>query len=543
MNMKKTLTIFFLLLNYGLFSQVVGLYSNNFETGTPLTYLYDPVTPVNTWRISTCAGNGTSEAGTNALYASRGGVNPGCGTDGEDQYDFDPAPPSTTERITAYTSVDGTCTNTHVISFDYKLNPTHSSNRGFVVYSTNGGAFWFVQDTLPNAASWTSVSINLDGATNNTDFLVGLRFEYSNVNGDGDPFAVDNISVSGNLAVANIPLDTMAVCGQTTIVITADGDVSGTGLWTIVSGNGSFNNPSANQTGVNNLVIGTSVFAWTVTSGACGNSSDTLVVINSLAPSFANVQDTFYACAVELLNISTSAPMAGTGMWTSLQGATIANPSSPATVVTNIPDGWSQLVWTVSAPGCPSNADTMNVFTTGGQAILHADTNICFGTDPVLLVNTTPTDSLQSVEWLFAAGNGLINPVSANSIELSGLQMGENQLIYEVTHSLCPKESDTLRIYITPCEDFEPVFPTVITPNGDGKNDLFVVYNLEKIYPNCQMTIFNRWGNVVYESTGYDVPWDGTFKGEKLPMGTYFFKLELNDNENTVYNGPINIIH
>ncbi len=57
------------------------------------------------------------------------------------------------------------------------------------------------------------------------------------------------------------------------------------------------------------------------------------------------------------------------------------------------------------------------------------------------------------------------------------------------------------------------------------------------------MTIFNRWGSVVFESVGYADPWNGTFNGEKLPMGTYFFKLELNDEENQHYNGPISIIH
>ena len=57
------------------------------------------------------------------------------------------------------------------------------------------------------------------------------------------------------------------------------------------------------------------------------------------------------------------------------------------------------------------------------------------------------------------------------------------------------------------------------------------------------MTIYNRYGSVVFESTGYTTPWDGTFKGEKLPMGTYYFKLELNDASNKVYKGPISVIH
>ncbi len=541
MNMKKLLFSAFILLINSVFSQnSVQLYSSDFEAGTPLTY--DQQT-INTWIISTCAGNGGTQAGTNALYVSKGGVNPGCGTDGQEQYAFDPAPPSATERMTAHTAINGTCSRDHSLTFDYKFNPSHTSNRAFVVYSLNGGAFWFVQDTLPTTATWTQLTVNLDEDTYNSNFLVGFRFEYSNASGAGDPLAVDNITVNGIHAGANIQQDTIEVCNQTTLVISADPSNSGTGLWFVESGQCTINNPNAPQTGINNLAIGTTVLSWTVTSGTCGTSSDTLVIINSLAPSFANVQDTMFACGTEVLNISTSSPSAGTGIWTTSGGITISAPNSPATVLTTIPGGWNQVIWTVSSPGCPSNSDTMNIFKGGGQAILSADTSFCFGTDPTLLIQATTIDSLQTLNWMFATGNGTITNPDSTTIEVSNLIMGENSIIYTVTHTLCPTEKDTILINVIPCEDFDPVFPTVITPNGDGKNDVFVVYNLEKIYPNCQMTIYNRWGNVVFESTGYASPWDGTFKGEKLPMGTYFFKLELNDGQNTVHNGPISIIH
>lgn len=540
MNMKKTLLIFFTLLSCGVFAQqVVSIFSSDFESVSPsLTYAQGTS---NTWKVASCAGNGNSQSGTSALYVSKGGINPGCGTDGEDQYAFDQAAPSTNENIVAYTSVNG-CTKFHTVEFDYKLNTTDVSNKAYIVYSTNSGVVWIKHDTLQNVSDWTSKTVSLPQTLNNATFWVGVMFEYGSVNGDGNPLAIDNFLVSGTNAGANIQNDTLAVCNQPAVLITADGYVSGTGQWSVISGNGIFNNSTAPQTGVNNVPSGVSVFVWTVT-GSCGISSDTLVVINSQAPSFANVQDTVFACGINERNISTSMPISGTGMWSSPQGTTIVSPNNPATLITNIPEGWSQLVWTVSAPGCPSNADTMHIFKSGGQEILTADTIICYGTDPVILLEATPIGSMQTVEWIFAVGNGLIHSPNNSSTEVSGLQMGENQILYNVTHTLCPKESDTIRIHITPCEDFEPVFPTVITPNGDGKNDLFVVYNLEKIYPKCQMTIFNRWGNVVFESTGYENPWDGTYKGEKLPMGTYYFKLELNDGENTIYNGPVSIIH
>jgi gliding motility-associated-like protein len=73
--------------------------------------------------------------------------------------------------------------------------------------------------------------------------------------------------------------------------------------------------------------------------------------------------------------------------------------------------------------------------------------------------------------------------------------------------------------------------PTGISPNGDGKNDLFVVHGLE-IFPNNHLTIFNRWGNIVYQVDGYQNKWDGTnSSGDALPAGTYFVILEINNKE------------
>jgi gliding motility-associated-like protein/uncharacterized repeat protein (TIGR01451 family) len=65
--------------------------------------------------------------------------------------------------------------------------------------------------------------------------------------------------------------------------------------------------------------------------------------------------------------------------------------------------------------------------------------------------------------------------------------------------------------------------PNVITPNGDGKNDRFVIPNLNK-YPGTGLFIYNRWGNMVYQSKDYDNKWDG----HGLSEGTYYYILKLN---------------
>jgi gliding motility-associated-like protein len=77
-----------------------------------------------------------------------------------------------------------------------------------------------------------------------------------------------------------------------------------------------------------------------------------------------------------------------------------------------------------------------------------------------------------------------------------------------------------------------PFVPEGISPNGDGINEALVIRGLEN-YPNNKLTIFNRWGVVVFEGAPYANDFDGTSDrgitvgGNKLPSGTYFYILDL----------------
>ena len=70
------------------------------------------------------------------------------------------------------------------------------------------------------------------------------------------------------------------------------------------------------------------------------------------------------------------------------------------------------------------------------------------------------------------------------------------------------------------------------SPNGDGINDVFTIEGLEK-YPGNVLTIYNRWGNQVFEAKDYKNNWDGTYQGAALPDGTYFWMIELPNKENS----------
>ncbi|MFD2940004.1 PKD domain-containing protein [Flavobacterium notoginsengisoli] len=68
------------------------------------------------------------------------------------------------------------------------------------------------------------------------------------------------------------------------------------------------------------------------------------------------------------------------------------------------------------------------------------------------------------------------------------------------------------------------------SPNDDGTNDFFYIDCIDR-YPNNQLEIFNRWGNLVYYKKGYNNTWDGKADGsaKTLPEGTYFYILDLGD--------------
>jgi len=70
------------------------------------------------------------------------------------------------------------------------------------------------------------------------------------------------------------------------------------------------------------------------------------------------------------------------------------------------------------------------------------------------------------------------------------------------------------------------VIPNTFTPNGDGVNDTWNIKYLDS-YVNCLVDIFNRYGQKVFSSTGYGTPWDGTYKGARLPVGIYYYVIDL----------------
>jgi gliding motility-associated-like protein len=85
-------------------------------------------------------------------------------------------------------------------------------------------------------------------------------------------------------------------------------------------------------------------------------------------------------------------------------------------------------------------------------------------------------------------------------------------------------------------------FPDGFTPNGDGTNDTWVIDYIY-LFPECEVEVYNRWGELLFRSVGYNTPWDGRYDGKDLPVGTYYYIIKLNDPMfPDVFTGPLTIM-
>lgn len=82
---------------------------------------------------------------------------------------------------------------------------------------------------------------------------------------------------------------------------------------------------------------------------------------------------------------------------------------------------------------------------------------------------------------------------------------------------------DTASVFVKVVRNY--IIPNTFTPNTDGQHDTWVIENLVD-YPDVRVRVFSRAGQMVFESYGYNTPWDGKYKGKDCPFGTYYYVIE-----------------
>lgn len=139
------------------------------------------------------------------------------------------------------------------------------------------------------------------------------------------------------------------------------------------------------------------------------------------------------------------------------------------------------------------------------------------------------------LDYLWTPLTGLDNPFIANPICTPD---STTTYILTVTDLNGCTSSDSVLVTLSG-EQIITVY-NIITPNGDGFNDTWFIENILN-FPNNSISVFNRYGQVVYEGTAYANDWDGTRNGDPLPDGSYYYIIEMNDTDE-VYKGTLNIV-
>ena len=87
---------------------------------------------------------------------------------------------------------------------------------------------------------------------------------------------------------------------------------------------------------------------------------------------------------------------------------------------------------------------------------------------------------------------------------------------------------------------FNVYFPNVFSPNFDGINDVFRVQSEAGLVDNVELSIFDRWGNLIFKGA----EWDGNYKGNSMDAGVFIYIAELvmNDGKKRRFSGEVTLI-
>ncbi|MBF9253903.1 gliding motility-associated C-terminal domain-containing protein [Pontibacter sp. 172403-2] len=254
-----------------------------------------------------------------------------------------------------------------------------------------------------------------------------------------------------------------------------------------------------------------------VATGPCPESYSNLVKLEVVPLPLTPVAASVEVCPGSSATLSATAANGETLEWYDAptggnllhQGNTFTTPALNTSAV--------YFVQAVNSTGCiSSERREVKADVVVPQAIVSGDATIFYG-------KAVKISAEGGVSYKWSPETGLSDPTSA-----SPMASPKETTTYTVTVTTAGGCTATNQLTVTVSPKVEPA--NAITPNGDGYNDVFQIKNLEA-YENCTVQIFSRWGELVFESRGYATPWDGTKKGQPLPVGAYYYIIHLNSTE------------
>ena len=369
-------------------------------------------------------------------------------------------------------------------------------------------------------------------------FVWTLDFEACGSDSDEVRIFVDEV---GEQAVTCERLD---VCNVTCVNLCADVPSSGiAGMWEQPQSQADQGvvilDPSQPNSQVCGLIPGnTYIFTWVLANNGCLDFSraDLIVRVEDALPLIAETEDDYSACGNGSIEICAATPNAGIGFWTSLSGSSnILTPDMPCSVVIGLEPGEFKFLWTVIDNVC-------NQFATDTLTVNYEESSMA-NTDVIIVpfagsvtFDVTDNDDIVGAYTIEIIGDG---PENGSLEDLGGGEFlytvnpafgGTEELFYRLCTDDCPDDCSDARIVLD-VDKGDCKVPTIITPNNDGVNDILIVPCLASDeFPMNTISIFNSWGDEVFNASPYLNDWRGTFNGNDLPDGTYYFIMDYNGN-------------
>ncbi|CAG7580485.1 MAG: putative cell envelope proteinase [uncultured marine phage] len=192
--------------------------------------------------------------------------------------------------------------------------------------------------------------------------------------------------------------------------------------------------------------------------------------------------------------------------------------------------GSSDITYTYMESGCTFDT-TISVVSNLQPSILSMSPieeylTVCED-EPLSITYTVETTLPGTTEWLFDGGM-----YTSDNLNITWENSGS--YLIEVVHysNGCPSEPFTRSIIVSDCPNLIYYIPNAFTPDGDEYNEVWLPVFTKGFDPyDYHLTVFNRWGEMVWESYDASVGWDGKYNG-KVQDGTYVWRVEFGDSHN-----------
>ncbi|PIZ05824.1 MAG: hypothetical protein COY57_05220, partial [Flavobacteriales bacterium CG_4_10_14_0_8_um_filter_32_5] len=178
----------------------------------------------------------------------------------------------------------------------------------------------------------------------------------------------------------------------------------------------------------------------------------------------------------------------------------------------------------ISAVGCMVNttiSSTVTVYPVPDAMFSYAPTEISILNPTVEFINESVGAS--AYNWNFGDGNTslLLHPINEYK------DTGNYVVRLIATNNFNCIDTHTVILRINPF--FSLYIPNAFTPDGDGKNDMFFPKGVGISEDDFTLLIFDRWGELIFESHAIEKGWEGTYKGESVKNDVYVYKLNVKD--------------